>query len=83
MPKCEFSAIRFYIYFGMFYAVLSLEEKTMVTQQTFSCWKSKKETLEKGVKYVQSFYCHSGFFIVNFEHISCFFLVFLLLTLNN
>ena len=38
---------------------------------TFSCSESTPETLEKGVKYVQ-----------NSEHISHFFLVFLLLTLN-
>ena len=36
--------------------------------------------LEKGVKYVHS--RRSGVFIVNFEHISHLFLVFLLLTLN-
>ena len=36
------------------------------------------ETLEKGVKYVQS----SGVFIMNFEHISDLFLVFLLFTMN-
>ena len=36
------------------------------------------ETLEQGVKYVQS----CGIFIVNFEHISHLVLMFLLLTLN-
>ena len=36
------------------------------------------EALEKGVKYVQSF----GVFIIDFEHISDFFLVFLLFTMN-
>ena len=36
------------------------------------------ETLEKGVRYVQS----SDVFIIDFEHISDLFLVFLLITLN-
>ena len=45
------------------------------------------ETLEQGVKYVQSQQSQSqrrrsGVFIVNFEHISHLVLVFLLLTLN-
>ena len=38
------------------------------------------ETLEEGVKYVK--WRRSGVFIVNFEHISCLVLVFLLLTLS-
>ena len=48
------------------------------------------ETLEQGVKYVQSLKTQggrhrrlSGVFIVNFEHISYLVLVFLLLTLNS
>ena len=62
----------------------------IVTQKTFTCSMSTIETLEKGVKYVQSqhkhqndvnWYC-SSIFNVNFEDISYFFLVFLLLTLN-
>ena len=49
---------------------------------TFTCPKSTKETLEKGVNYVKvnnkdPRKRHSGFFIVNFKHISHFFLVFL------
>ena len=48
------------------------------TQLTFTCLKSRTETLEKGVKLVQS----SGVYNVNFEHISHLFLVFLFLTLN-
>ena len=36
------------------------------------------ETLERGVKYVQS----SGVFIIDFEHTSDVFLVFLLFTMN-
>ena len=52
-----------------------------------TCSRSIIETLEKGVKYVQSVLCSicsicSGVFIVNFEHTSPLFLVFLLLTLN-
>ena len=63
-----------------------------ITQQTFPCSKSIIETLEKGVKYVQNItiktseHCqwrYSGVFIVNFEHISHHFLLFLPLTLNN
>ena len=40
------------------------------------------ETLKKGVKYVQRHWRHSGVFIINFEHISNLFQVFLLLILN-
>ena len=40
------------------------------------------ETLEQGVRYVQSHWRRSGIFIVNFEHISHLVLVFLLFTLN-
>ena len=46
------------------------------TQLTFTCLKSRIKTLEKGV--TTSFRC----FLVNLEHISHRFLVFLLLTLN-
>ena len=45
---------------------------------TFTQSKSAVETLENGVKYVQS----SGVFIIDFEHISDLFLVFLLFTMN-
>ena len=48
-------------------------------QPAFTCSNLTIETLEQGVKYVQR---RSGFFIVNFEHISHLVLVFLLLTLN-
>ena len=44
------------------------------SQLTFTCSKSTIETLEKGVKYVQTY--------VNFEHISQLYLVFLFSTLN-
>ena len=50
------------------------------SQLTFTCSKSTTQTLGKGNKI-----CHwriSGVFILNFEHISHLFLVFLLLTLN-
>ena len=43
----------------------------------FACSKLTVETLEQGLKYVQS-----DVFMVNFEHISHLVLVFLLLTLN-
>ena len=65
--------------------------KRVITQLTFTCSKWTIENLEKGVKYVQSQqiktpeWCNwrrSGVFIVNFEHVSRLFLVFLLLTLN-
>ena len=54
---------------------------------TFTFSKSPTETLEKGLKYVSKFtnrdqWRCSGFFIVNCEHISQLFLVFLLLGLN-
>ena len=48
-----------------------------LTQPAIACSKLTIETLEQGVKYVQS-----GVFIVNFEHISHLVLVFLLLTLS-
>ena len=50
------------------------------SQTTFTCSKSTIETLEKGVKYVN--WRRSDVFIVNFEHISLSFLVFLLFTLK-
>ena len=60
-----------------------------IAQLTFTCSKSATETLEKGVNYVQikktpeqRKWHPSGVFIVYLEHISHFFLVFLLLTLN-
>ena len=49
---------------------------------TFTCSKSTIETVEKGIKHVQSHRRRSGNFIVNFEHISHLYLVFLLLSLN-
>ena len=49
-------------------------------QSTIICSKLTKETQEQGVKYVQR--RRSGVFIINFEHISHFCLVFLLLTLS-
>ena len=56
---------------------------TDTSQSAFTCSKLTIKTLGQGVKYVQS--CHwrySGVFIVNFEYISHFAVVFLLLTLN-
>ena len=47
-----------------------------------TCSKLTTETLEQGVKYVQSSLRRSGVFIVNFEHISHPVLVFRLLTLR-
>ena len=62
----------------------NVNKKNFHTQQTFTCSKATIETLEKGLKYVvvvdiidvvlESF--------VNLEHMSHFFLVFPLLTLN-
>ena len=50
-----------------------------ISQPALSCSKLTKETLEQGVKYVQRRqWRRSGFFIVNFEHISHLVLVFLL-----
>ena len=56
----------------------------------FTCSRLTIETLEQGVKYVQSLKTQggrhrrlSGVFIVNFEHISYLVLIFLLLTLNS
>ena len=55
-------------------------------QLTFTCSKSTVETLEKGVKLCSKLTIKTPergrVFIVNFEHISHLFLVFLLLTLN-
>ena len=54
-----------------------------ISQLTFTCSKLIIETLEESVKYVQSeHWCRFSDAIVNFEHISPLFLVFLLLTLN-
>ena len=64
-----------------------------ITQPAFTCAKIIIETLEQGVKYVQSnnkdtrttdrrYWRRSGVFIINFEHISYLVIVFLLLTLN-
>ena len=49
------------------------------SQQKFTFSNSSKETLETCVKYVR----RSGVLVVNFEHISHFFLKFLMLNLNN
>ena len=52
-------------------------------QPSFTYSKLTKETLEQGVKYVQRYqWRRSSVFLVNFEHISFFALVFLMLTLN-
>ena len=51
------------------------------TQSVITCSKLAIETLERGVKYVQSLTIKSVF-IVNFEHISHLALVLLLLTLS-
>ena len=45
---------------------------TQLTFFAFTCSKSIIETLEKGVKYVESQWRRSRVFIVNFEHISLF-----------
>ena len=51
--------------------------------QSLTWSKSKVKALEKGLKYFQSFHWRrSGVFIVNFEHISHLFLVYLLFNLN-
>ena len=62
------------------------------SQLIFTCSKSTTETVEKGVKYVQKYFNtskgikyvrrRSDLFIVNFEHVSHLFLLFLLLNLN-
>ena len=56
------------------------------SQPAITCSKLTVETLEQGVKCVQSVKCvqwrRSGIFIVNFEHISHLVLVFLLFTLS-
>ena len=68
-----------------------LNTTLMFSQLTFTCSKSSIETLELCVKYVQKLTIRTeeqcqwgrfGVFIVNFEHISQLFLVFLLLTLS-
>ena len=53
-----------------------------MAQPAFISSKLTTETLEQVVKYVQSLWRCSGFFIVNFEYTSHLNLVFLLLTLN-
>ena len=59
-------------------SLLGILSNNQYTQLTFTCLKSRTETVEKGVKLVES----SGVYNVNFEHISHLFLVFLFLTLN-
>ena len=63
----------------------------VVTWKTFTCFKSTLETLEKCVKIFSKLTntgerrqsCRSGVCLVNFEHITYLFLVFLLLTLDS
>ena len=57
--------------------IILLQNRT-INPPTFTCSKLTMETLEQGVKCVQS----SGVFTANFEHILHLVLVFLLLTLN-
>ena len=52
-----------------------------LSQPEFTCSKLNIETLEQGVKYIQS-WRRSGIFIFSFEHISHLALVSLLLTFN-
>ena len=54
--------------------MFAISSSPVTTQLTFTCSKSTIETLEKGVKYVQTY--------VNFEHILHRYLVFLFSTLN-
>ena len=54
----------------------------LIAQPAITCSKLTIETLEQGVKYVQSQWRRSGVFIVNLEHISHLDLVFLLLILS-
>ena len=49
-------------------------------QLTITCSNSTIQTLEKDIKFARR--RRSGVFIVNFEHVSQLFLVFLLLTFN-
>ena len=81
-----------YFYRGSFIAFWRGSNYVSVTELTFTCSKSTLKTPEKCVKYVQSnkitktlqrrLWHRSGVFIVNFEHYSHLFLLFLLLTLN-
>ena len=60
-------------------SVWIIVDLSYTTQQTFACSNSTKETLEKGVEYVQGWqkrWRRSGFFSVNSKHISDLFLVF-------
>ena len=58
--------------------------KEKLSQAAFTCSKLTVETVEQGVKYVQSWrhWRRSGVFTVNFEHISRFTLVFLLTSIT-
>ena len=58
------------------------QEFLTVPQLRFTCSNSTIETLEKGQNVVMTSMTLFGVFIVNFEHISHLFLVFLLLTLR-
>ena len=73
------------LYFQRLYQLKqkTVDDKDMygwcISQAALSCSKLTKETLEQGVKYVQRRqWRRSGFFIVNFEHISHLAPVFLL-----
>ena len=57
-------------------------KKRVEQTQGILCSKLAIETLEQGVKYVQSYWNRSGVFIGNFEHDPHLVLVFLLLTLG-
>ena len=63
------------------YCKILLTLLRLLSQQTFTSSKSTAETLEKDVKYVlnqqKNTRTTSGILIVNFEHISYFFLVLL------
>ena len=59
-----------------------LTKTSKLVQLPFTFLKTERETLEKGMKYVQSHKRRSGVFIVSFEHISYLFLVFLFLPSN-
>ena len=52
------------------------------SEQIFSFLKLTEKKVENVVKYVESHWRRSDIFMVNFEHISHLFLVFLLLMLN-
>ena len=57
--------------------ILAWNGLNQVTQPAITCSKLTIETVEQGVKYVQSQWRRSGVFIINFEHILHLVLVFL------